>query len=337
MSEGNNSACIDLSGLDDFEASGLLSEPKKEATGHMFFVPISDIEEDPEQPRKEFDQKALVELAESMRSIGPNGEPRGVKSPLSVKPKNKEGKYIINHGARRFRAANMAELSKIPIFVDPDHDKVDQVIENIQREDLSPLEISHFVQERLDSGEKKKDIAKSLGKPLSFVSDHAMFFEFPDCVRDLYDTGRCRTIQALSKLHRAHKSHADVVEKFCRNNQDITYAMVNALSLSLKAEENTGGNDQNNSTQELPPDTEGEGGSSQSVAGADGKGNNTPGSSSLEVIKKPLLLVLYEDRTARMIMNRRVSKGFGWIKYDDTGEEEEVELKDLSLKEIMEG
>ncbi len=70
--------------------------------GNILFD-ISEIMEDPNQPRlKEFDETSLRELADNIKA-------RGIKSPISVKPKNADSKFIINHGARRYRAAILTE------------------------------------------------------------------------------------------------------------------------------------------------------------------------------------------------------------------------------------
>ena len=75
-------------------------------------IDISLISEDIHQPRKEFNQETLRELTETIKL-------RGVKSPISVRPDvDKPGAYIINHGARRYRASIKAGLTKIPAFID---------------------------------------------------------------------------------------------------------------------------------------------------------------------------------------------------------------------------
>ena len=190
---------VDLSGLDQFNSASFLEDNLLDAasSGHPLLVSLDQIAPDPDQPRQDFYPERMEELAASIKE-------RGVKSPISVKPANEDGVYFINHGERRWRAARVAGLAEIPVFIDDDHTGYDQVIENIQREGLTPLEIAHFVERRLEAGDKKGQIAKLLGKPASYVSDHAIFFQLPDCVRDLYDSGRCRTIQALASLYRLY-------------------------------------------------------------------------------------------------------------------------------------
>lgn len=100
---------------------------------------LSLIDEDPNQPRTEFDPVTLQELSDTIRL-------RGVKTPISVHPHPQiEGRFIINHGARRFRASILAKKKTIPAFIDTDYSKVDQMIENLQRDALTPREIADFI------------------------------------------------------------------------------------------------------------------------------------------------------------------------------------------------
>lgn len=223
---------IDLSGLDQFNAAGFLDgiDMEAAASGKPLMIPLAQIQRDEHQPRQEFDKGTLAELAASIKA-------RGVKSPISVKPKNEDGFYIINHGERRVLASRLAGLIEIPAFIDDDHNHYDQMIENIQRENLTPLEIAHFIERRITAGDKKGDIARTLGKSASYISDHALFFDFPDFIRDLYDSGRCRTIQALAMLHRAYKDFPGPVAGFCTGEREITAAEVRVFVAGLKKPE----------------------------------------------------------------------------------------------------
>jgi ParB family chromosome partitioning protein len=235
----SNSLGVDLSGLDQFNSASFLEGSDLDAAkgGHPLRLPLEQVQTDPEQPRKELDPDRLEELAASIKE-------RGIKSPISVKPINDAGFYLINHGERRFRAAALAGLTEIPAFIDDEHDSYDQVIENIQREDLTPLEIAHFIERRLQDGEKKGEIAKLLGKPASYISDHALFFALPVAVRELYDSGRCRDIQALAALHRAAKSFPAAVEQFCQGEQRLTQADVKSFVSALKEQKADAGQGQ---------------------------------------------------------------------------------------------
>lgn len=237
----------DLSGLDDFSVSSLLGSGKKQATnaeadtdGSISYAPLSRFVEDAENARQEFNINKLQELAESMMQVNPTtGKPRGILEPLSCKhhPDDPE-KLIVLGGNRRFRAAGMAGLDEAPYIIKDELDDFDKFVLNDQRENLTPLERAVFIKARIDEGHKPGKIAKALGRPPSYVSDHIIFFEMSDAIRDLYDRGLCRSMQALALLHRAHKKHPADVDGFCMDVSDegleLTTSRVRVFVDSLK-------------------------------------------------------------------------------------------------------
>jgi ParB family chromosome partitioning protein len=101
-------------------------------------IPLSAIEADPNQPRRSFDTEKLQELAESIRQYG-------VISPILVRAAKLPGRYTVISGERRYRAANLAGLATIPAVVSQGDDAQDrtlamQLVENLQRDDLTPYE-----------------------------------------------------------------------------------------------------------------------------------------------------------------------------------------------------
>jgi len=105
-----------------------------EPTGVPLSLPLELIDEDPDQPRTAgnsgFSPESIAELGATIKT-------RGVKSPISVREHPKApGRYLINHGARRFRASKWAGKTTIPAFLDADYTNDDQVIENLQRDAL---------------------------------------------------------------------------------------------------------------------------------------------------------------------------------------------------------
>ena len=188
--------------LDDLAA---LDAPGPTPNGQPLLLPVEDIDEDPEQPRREFDANALQELAETIRQ-------RGVRQAISVRPKlQASGRWVLNFGARRLRASKLAGLATIPAFVDASADSYDQVIENEQREGLKPLELALFVQKRLALGDKQADIAKNLGKSRQWVTLTTALIEPPDWLLQAYRDGRCRGMNELYELRRLHGQHAEAV------------------------------------------------------------------------------------------------------------------------------
>ena len=168
-------------------------------------IDITLISEDFHQPRKEFNQETLRELTETIKL-------RGVKSPISVRPNpDKPGTYIINHGARRYRASINAGLTKIPAFIDTDYSEADQVIENLQRDDLTSREIADFIGRQLAGGKTKSEIARLIGKTNPYITMHAALLDLPDPLGELNRTGRCTDVTALYDLTRLYKANTEEV------------------------------------------------------------------------------------------------------------------------------
>ena len=138
------------------------------------------IDDDPEQPRREFDANALQELAETIRE-------RGVRQRISLRPNLQQaGRWVLNFGVRRLRAARLAGLTELPAFIDTTADCCDQVIGNEQREGLMPLELALFVKKRLALGDTQAKVAKRLGRSRPWVTLATALIEAPDWLLQAY-------------------------------------------------------------------------------------------------------------------------------------------------------
>jgi ParB family transcriptional regulator, chromosome partitioning protein len=211
--------------LDDLAA---LDAPSTTSSGQPLLLPVSDIDEDPDQPRREFDTNALHELAETIRE-------RGVRQPISVRPNlQAAGRWVLNFGARRLRASRLAGTETIPAFVDTTADSYDQVIENEQREGLKPLELALFVQKRLALGDKQADIAKNLGKSRQWVTLATALIEAPDWLLQAYREGRCRGMNELYELRRLHGEYAAEVEAWATAHPGMTRDRIAELRIELE-------------------------------------------------------------------------------------------------------
>ncbi len=168
-------------------------------------IDLDLIIEDIHQPRKEFNQDTLRELTETVKL-------RGVKSPISVRPNpDKPGTYIINHGARRYRASINAGLKAIPAFIDTDYSEADQVIENLQRDNLTSREIADFIGRQLAAGKTRSDIARQLGKTNPYITTHAALLDLPDPIDEVYRSGRCTDVTAIYDMTRLYKTNKEEV------------------------------------------------------------------------------------------------------------------------------
>ena len=145
---------------------------------------LSQIRANQYQPRTSFDQKKLEELAESIKK-------HGVIQPVLVR---KDGKgFELVAGERRFRAAKLAKLKKIPVVVSNISDVQSleiAILENIQREDLNPLEVAKGYQRLKDEfGYTQEAVAKSVGKPRSSVANSLRLLTLSPKIQDEIDKG----------------------------------------------------------------------------------------------------------------------------------------------------
>lgn len=161
---------------------------------------IKDIMPNPEQPRREFDEGQLVELADSIKQYG-------VLQPLLVMPKN--GQYQIIAGERRWRASKIAGLEKVPVVIRT-AEELEQleiaIVENIQRVDLSPLEQAASIHRLHELFQVSyEDIAKRLNKAESTINNIVRLLQLPpsaqDALREKRITeGHARSILALKNF-----------------------------------------------------------------------------------------------------------------------------------------
>lgn len=156
---------------------------------------ISEIRPNPYQPRKEFDEKGLGELAESIRE-------NGVFQPILVR-KSVQG-YELVAGERRLRASRMADKDTIPaIVVDFDDRQMMEIslLENIQRKDLTPIEEASAYQQLIRKlGYTQDELAKRLGKSRTNVANMLRLMSLPDEVKQLVNEGKLSYGQARTLL-----------------------------------------------------------------------------------------------------------------------------------------
>ena len=318
-------------GLDSMgDLSALLDAPATAANGGgPLELDMDLIDEDPKQPRTEnnpgFSDESLDELAASIAL-------RGVKTPISVRDNHDApGRFIINHGARRFRGSRRAGKTAIPGFIDNDYNEADQVVENLQRNELTAREIADYIGRELAKGIKKGEIAKSISKSPAFVTQHVTLLDLPDPIAQAFNSGRANDVTVINELVTAFKKKPQEVGGWLGDeNQEITRGSVKLLREFLDDKRK----------HEEQDDDEGSGGGDGDSYGPDGKDakkkNEKP--DDPEKLKKAIVQVQHNDRPARLILNRRPpAEGFAWLKYDDDGHEFEANLAQVQLVALLEG
>lgn len=316
-------------GLDSLgDLGALLGETQQPGTGGPIELDLALIDEDPKQPREAdnpgFSAESLGELAVTIKA-------RGVKSPISVREnQDAPGRYLINHGARRYRASKIAGKPSIPAFVDNDYNDDDQVIENLQRNELTPREVANFIGRELAKGRKKGDIAKSLGKSAPWVTQHAALLDLPDPIAEAFNSGRTNDVTVINELVRAYKDDSEKVDAWLTDSgQEITRGSVKTLREFIDDQGSGGDGTGSDSGGDDAPAEGGEG---------DTKKKKEQAEPDPTKLKKAIVMVLHDERQGRLLLGQRPSaEGLAWIKYDDDGHEFETALDQVQLVAVIEG
>lgn len=306
--------------------------PESAGSGGPLMLSLDLIDEDPAQPRAHdnpgFSPPSIAELASTIAL-------RGVKSPVSVrKNPTVPGRYIINHGARRYRASKVAGKAEIPSFIDDDYSQVDQVIENLQRNELTAREIANWIGREMAAGKKKGEIAKSLGKSAAFVSQHVTLLDLPDPIACAFNSARVNDVTVVNELVTAFKkSPSEVTNWLEDDNQELTRGAVKLFRQFLEqrlpgAESDEA--DVDEETAEPSVDEAPVGGERRPT------GNSTKSGGGAEQLRKTIVQVRHADRAGRLILTRRPhAEGYAWLKYDDNDEKVETSLKEVRLVALL--
>ena len=194
------------------DGAGLFSEGDHNG---IVTMKIGDIEPNREQPRRDFDPEQLNLLAQSITQ-------HGVIQPLTVREHN--GAYQIVAGERRWRAAKIAGLSEIPVRImeltDSETAQI-ALIENLQREDLNPIEEAGGYKQLAEKyGFKQEEIAASVGKARSSIANTLRLLELPEEIKELVkqgklSSGHCKVLLSVNddvrRLELAHKAAKEQV------------------------------------------------------------------------------------------------------------------------------
>lgn len=174
----------------------IFAENAAEGSEGTVTVRIDDIEPNRDQPRKEFDSGALAELAESIAQ-------HGVLQPLLLRPMVSGG-YRIVAGERRWRASRMAGLTEVPAVVREMSDSEEMLfalIENLQREDLTPLEEARGYQQLIESqGLTQEEAASAVGKSRPAVANALRLLNLPEDIQGMVERGELSAGHARTLL-----------------------------------------------------------------------------------------------------------------------------------------
>ena len=198
-------------------------------------VPIEQISPNPYQPRKTFNDASIEELSRSVRE-------HGIIQPLVV-TKIGDNKYRLIAGERRFRAAQKAELKSVPVVIketmaDGDVLQV-ALIENIQREDLNPIEEAYAYHQLHEEFQlTQEEISKRVGKERSTVANFLRLMKLPDSVKKLLASGQlsmghARAILAVDTA----KKQEQLAERVVKRNLNVRQTEMLAAEKSPKAEQ----------------------------------------------------------------------------------------------------
>ena len=159
--------------------------PSFESDTRIETVPLREIEPDPGQPRKTFDDETLAELSASIAE-------HGLLQPIAVRPKPSGG-YLIVAGERRWRASRMAGLTEVPVIVKDVTDEQAMelaLVENLQREDLDPVEEAAGIRELMTRCDlTQEQAARKLGKSRSALANSLRLLSLPETVLELLKSG----------------------------------------------------------------------------------------------------------------------------------------------------
>jgi ParB family chromosome partitioning protein len=170
----------------------------------LTLVPLQDVQPNPDQPRKRFDEEKLRELASSIKA-------HGLLQPIVVR--RVPAGFELLAGERRFRAAQLAELDRLPALVRDVDDPLEiALIENLQREDLSPLEEAEALATLIARhGYSHREVAELLGKSRPYVSNTLALTRLPDPVKsDLQREGTAVSREILMGVAREEDPEASV-------------------------------------------------------------------------------------------------------------------------------
>ncbi len=209
------SALLDDSDVVQSTKSEIPAQANNSAAGQAIGeIELNAIEINPYQPRTEFDQVALNELAESIKV-------HGLIQPITVR-KMDNGKFQLISGERRFRASGLAGLTRVPAYIrTADNQQMLEMalIENIQREDLNAIEVAYSFQRMLDECDlKQEQLGERVGKNRTTVSNYLRLLKLPAAIQtsirdQKISMGHARALVNVDDLEKQLFIHQEIIDK----------------------------------------------------------------------------------------------------------------------------
>ena len=193
------------------------------SAGRPLLLTTTSLFEDPNNPRTEFPEAELEELAEDIRQ-------HGILQPIVVHPVDAVGRHQIHFGAKRWRVAQLAELKQVPVVVrDATADPYTRVAENQKRHGLTPLDLARFIRGRADAGDSNATVAKRLGMNLTTVAHHLALLELPPELDEALKSGRVTSPRTLHELSKLHAENPEQVQSLLDGGAEIMRTAVSAV------------------------------------------------------------------------------------------------------------
>ena len=285
-----------LEGFDQFDGA--------RDTGRPLMLALDLIHEDPRQPRHEFDD--VLELAASIAEVG-------VKVPITVRSHpTRSGHYMIKFGARRRRAAQSAGLTHIPAWLDEVESDFEQVVENLQRADLTPMELAQFMAEKVSAGMKPAEVGKRLGIGRPAVVKYLALVGAPPEIEAVYRSGRSTSPDTIFDLRTLLARYPDETRAWLADGADVTRRGVEDLKRHLD-----------------------EGNGLERTRVKEPKRPRPAAADDPAEIKRPVVAVQVGDRLGILALTRRASEvDRVVVKWDDTAETSEVASREVRVLRV---
>ena len=192
-------------------------------------IQLSEIQKNPYQPRKDFSEEKIQELAQSIKE-------NGLIQPIIVRQSPVIG-YEILAGERRYRASIVAGLSEVPVIVKNLSDQdmmVHSIIENLQREDLNPVDEAKAYQSLIDKGFTHADIAEKMGKSRPYITNLVRLLNLSPSILKEVESGRLSQAHARLLINLSKKDQENLLKRI--QDEDLSVRQVERLLQEKKQE-----------------------------------------------------------------------------------------------------